>query len=203
MDILDISRDILKAPVYPGDPEGYLDPIESLREGGRCNLSAFYTCLHAATHIDAPLHFIDGGAPIDRLPLDIFIGECIVVETPPGPITGEYAEKYFPGKMCERLLIKGNGLAYLMESSAYYVSDSGVKLVGTDSPSIGNHGSNAVIHKALLGSGTAILEGLDLSNVKPGRYFLLAQPLKLSGTEAAPCRALLIADHLFWTGDPL
>ena len=65
MDILDISRDILKAPVYPGDPEGYLDPIESLREGGRCNLSAFYTCLHAATHIDAPLHFIDGGAPID------------------------------------------------------------------------------------------------------------------------------------------
>ena len=61
MDILDISRDILKTTVYPGDPEGYLDPIESLRDGGRCNLSAFYTCLHAATHIDAPLHFIDGG----------------------------------------------------------------------------------------------------------------------------------------------
>lgn len=203
MDILDISRDILKTPVYPGNPECYLDPIEAIKDGGRCNINAFYTCLHTATHIDAPLHFIDGGAPVDRLPLNIFIGECVVVEAPPGPITGEYAEEHFPWKKCERLLIKGNGLSYLMESSAYYVSDSGVKLVGTDSASIGHHGSNAVIHKALLGSGTAVLEGLDLSNVKPGRYFLLAQPLKLSGTEAAPCRALLIADHLFWTGDPL
>ncbi len=203
MEIIDISRDILKTPVYPGDPEGYLDPIESIREGGHCNLSAFYTCLHAATHIDAPLHFIESGAPIDALPLNLFIGECVVIETPPGPITGDYAEKYFPWKTCERLLIKGNGLSYLMESSAYYVCDSGVKLIGTDSASIGTHGTNMSIHKALLGSGTAILEGLDLSHVAPGRYFLLAQPLKLSGVEAAPCRALLIADHLFWTGDPL
>lgn len=203
MDIIDISRDILKTPVYPGDPEGYLDPIESIREGGHCNINSFYTCLHTATHIDAPLHFIDGGAPINTLPLSRFIGECVVIETPPGPITGDYAEKYFPWKTCERLLIKGGGLSYLMESSAYFVSDSGVKLIGTDSQSIGIHGTNVPIHKALLGSGTSILEGLDLSGVSPGRYFLLAQPLKISGVEAAPCRALLIADHLFWTGDPL
>lgn len=200
MNIIDISKDILKTPVYPGDPEGYIDEIESIKNGGHCNMNAFYTCLHTATHIDAPLHFIDGGETVDKIPLDIFLGECVVVETPPGPITGEYAEDRFPWKSCERLLIKGGGLSYLMESSAYYVNDAGIKLIGTDSASIGIHGTNKAIHNALLSAGTVILEGLDLTNVAPGKYFLVAQPLKISGVEAAPCRALLIEDHLFWAG---
>lgn len=200
MEIIDISRDLLKTPVYPGDPEGYIDPIQSIRGGDACNLNSVYTCLHAATHIDAPRHFIDGGKTIDQFPQDVFIGECAVVEAPPGPITGAFAEDNFPWQDCERLLIKGNGLAYFMESSAYYVVDSGVKLLGTDSQTIGNSSSNSVIHKAILGADIPIIEGLDLSNVEPGRYFLMAQPLKVSGVEAAPCRAVLIKDHLFWTG---
>lgn len=140
---------------------------------------------------------------MDKIPLDTFFGECIVVEAPPGPITGKYAEDNFNFLHCERLLIKGNGLSYLMESSAYFLTELGIRLVGTDSASIGIHGTNAPVHKALLGAGTAILEGLDLTDVKPGRYFLSAQPVKLSDVEAAPCRAILIKDHLFWTGDRL
>lgn len=200
MEIIDISKDLLKTPVYPGDPEGYVDPIQSLRAGDHCNLNSVYTCLHTATHVDAPLHFIDGGKSIEQIPLDLFIGECVVVEAPPGPITGAFAEENFPWKTCERLLIKGNGLSYLMESSSYYIVDSGVKLIGTDAPSIGNHGSNQLIHRALLSADIPIIEGLDLSAVEPGRYFLMAQPLKISGVEAAPCRALLGKDHLFWSG---
>ncbi len=200
MEIIDISRDLLKTPVYPGDPEGYVDPIKNLRAGDSCNLNSIYTCLHTATHVDAPLHFIEGGNTIDKFPLELFIGECLVVEAPPGPITGAFAEEAFPWDGCERVLIKGNGLSYLMESSAYYVVDSGIKLIGTDSQTIGNHSSNQVIHRALLSADIPILEGLDLSGVEPGRYFLMAQPLKVSGVEAAPCRAILIKNHLFWTG---
>ncbi len=201
MEITDISRDLFKTPVYPGDPDGYIDPIQSIKAGERCNLNAIYTCLHTATHIDAPLHFIEGGKSIDQFPQEYFIGECAVVEANPGPITGAFAEDNFPWRDCERLLIKGNGLSYLMESSAYYIADAGIKLVGTDSQSIGNHGSNDVIHRALLSNDVLILEGLDLTNVKPGRYFLMAQPLKVSGLEAAPCRAVLVKDHLFWSGE--
>ncbi len=200
MEIIDISRDLFKTPVYPGDPEGYVDPIKNLRAGDSCNLNSIYTCLHTATHIDAPLHFLEGGNTIDKFPLDLFIGECLVVETPPGPITGAFAEEAFPWEGCERVLIKGNGLSYLMESSAYYVADSSIKLIGTDSQTIGNHSSNQVIHRALLGADIPILEGLELSDVEPGRYFLMAQPLKVSGVEAAPCRAILIKEHLFWSG---
>lgn len=198
--MIDISRDILKTPVYPGDPEGYVDEIESFKAGGHCNLNAFYTCLHTGTHIDAPLHFIEGGASIDRFLPELFIGECRVIEAPPGPITGEYAEEHFPQGGCEKLLIKGNGFSYLMESSAFLVADAGVKLIGTDSASIGIHGTNQVVHRALLSRGVLVLEGLDLSNVAPGKYFLIAQPLKISGVEAAPCRAVLVEDYLFWSG---
>ena len=66
MEIIDISKDLLKTPVYPGDPEGYVDPIQSLRAGDHCNLNSVYTCLHTATHVDAPLHFIEGGKTIEK-----------------------------------------------------------------------------------------------------------------------------------------
>ncbi len=200
MEIIDISRDILKTPVYPGDPEGYIDNIKSIRAGDNCNLNAVYTCLHTATHVDAPLHFIDGASANESMPLDLFIGECQVVETPPGPITGAFAEENFPWSGCERLLIKGNGFSHLMESSAYYIADSGIKLVGTDSQTIGIHGQNESVHKALLSADIPIIEGLDLSNVEPGTYFLMAQPLKIQGLEAAPLRAVLVKEHIFWSG---
>ena len=199
MDIIDISRDLMKTPVYPGDPEGYVDPIKKIKDGDNCNLNSIYTCLHTATHVDAPNHFIDGGAKVEGLPLDLFIGECLVVETPPGPITGAFADDNFPFNNCERLLIKGNGFSYLMESSAYYIADSDIKLVGTDSQTIGIHGTNQVIHKALLSRNIPIIEGLDLTDVEPGKYFLMAQPLKVSGVEAAPLRAVLVKDYLFWS----
>ncbi len=200
MDVIDISRDLLKTPVYPGDPEGYIDDVKSIRRGDAYNLNSVYSCLHAATHIDAPLHFIDGGKSIEQFSPEVFIGECVVVDAPPGPITGAFAEEKFPWQDCERLLVKGNGLAYFMEASAYYIVDSGVKLLGTDSQSIGSGTSNAVIHKAILSADIPIIEGLDLSNVEPGRYFLVAQPIKIGGLEAAPCRAVLIKDYLFWSG---
>lgn len=200
MEIIDISRDLLKTPVYPGDPEGYIDNIKSIRAGDNCNLNAVYTCLHTATHVDAPLHFIDGADSNEGMPLDLFIGECQVVEAPPGPVTGAFAEDNFPWSGCERLLIKGNGFSHLMESSAYYIADSGIKLVGTDSQTIGIHGQNESVHKALLSAGIPIIEGLDLSNVEPGTYFLMAQPLKISGLEAAPLRAVLVKEHIFWSG---
>lgn len=199
MEIIDISRDLFKTPVYPGDPEGYVDPIKTIRGGDQYNLNSIYTCLHTATHIDAPLHFIEGGSSIDKFPPDVFIGECLVVETPPGPITGAFADDNFPMYDCERLLIKGNGLSYFMESSAYFLVDAGYKLVGTDSQTIGNSTSNQLIHRAILSADIPILEGLDLTDVEPGRYFLMAQPLKVSGVEASPCRAVLIKDHLFWS----
>ena len=43
-----------------------------------------------------------------------------------------------------------------------------------------------------------MLEGLDLSEVAPGDYYLFAAPVKLGGLEGAPVRAVLISDYIFW-----
>lgn len=197
--LYDISADMLKAKVYPGDPQPRLARVQTIDKDSDCNLSALFCCLHNGTHADAPLHFMDQGDSIDRLALEHFIGECYVLSVPPGPITGDYVERKFPVKY-RRLLIKGNGHAYFHESGAAVLAERNMLLVGTDSNSVGISGSQARVHRAFLRENIAILEGLVLSEVPDGEYFLMAQPVKIGGAEAAPVRAVLASGHIFWNG---
>ena len=190
MIIYDISADILKAPVYPGDPEPRLDRVETLGRGSDCNLSALYCCLHNGTHADAPLHFIENGETVDRMPVETFLGECRVVEVPAGPITARIADELLPAD-AKRVIIKGNGEAYFSEDGALRAAERGYLLIGTDSSSVGIHGIQTPVHRALLGAGIALLEGLVLDGVPEGEYFLSALPVKIGGAEAAPVRAVL------------
>jgi len=203
MVIIDISADTLTAPVYPGDPAPRVESLRSIHAGDDCNLSALYSCVHSGTHADAPLHFIDKGAAIDEIPLEAFIGPCRVVAVPDGIITAEYVDNHFSHR-CERILVKGGGRAFFMDSSAEAVVALGVKLIGTDAQSLGYSGNQIKPHKAFLSAGVAVLEGLCLEDVEPGEYFLIAPPVKLAGLEGAPARALLIEDYIFWgTGHSL
>jgi arylformamidase len=197
--IIDISNDMFTAPVYPGDPVPSFELISRIDELKECNLSAFTACCHSGTHADAPLHFISEGCPIDEVPLENFIGPCTVIEVNKGPITGEWVNNHFPRK-CERLLVKGNGKAWFMDSAAEETAYLGIKLIGIDGFSVGCHGAQIKPHKAFLGRGISVLEGLNLTAVKPGNYFLVAPPLKLGGLEAAPVRAALVDDYIFWGG---
>ncbi len=199
MQIIDISKDITTCEIYPGDPGVQLNVVSNILNGDECNLSAIYTGLHNGTHADAPLHFIDGGKSIEKSDLSVFIGECFVVEIPAGPVTGEFVNNCLP-KDAKRVLFKSNGKAYFMQSAAEELAFSGVKLVGTDAMSVGTEGDQIAPHKALLSENVAILENLDLEKVPEGKYFLLAQPLKIGGAEAAPVRAILLADMVFWSG---
>ncbi len=168
----DISRGIFKAPPYPGDPEPRIMPLSRISEGADCNLSALSACLHAATHADAPLHFIEGAAAIDELPLEHFIGPCLVASSSAVP---------FP-----RLLLRAE--AALVPEDADRLWVMGVRAVGVESQSIGD----AETHLAFLKKGFAVLEGLDLSKVPDGEYFLCAPPVLIEGSDGAFARAVLI-----------
>lgn len=198
MKIIDISRKFFQTEIYPGDPEPIVEQICEIGENSECNLSVVRACVHTGTHADAPLHFISGGDSIDSLSLDAFVGPCRVIEVPEGVITGEYVDKHFPEE-CERLLIKGNGRAFFMDSSAQELAQRNLKLIGTDSLSVGCKGNQTGPHKAFLGGGVSVLEGLDLSKVKAGNYFLFAPPVLFDGLEGAPVRAVLIEDYVFWS----
>lgn len=198
MEIIDITKRFFSADVYPGDPRPEAEQIAEIGDDSECNLTVVHACVHNGTHADAPSHFLPNGITIDEMMLDAYIGPCTVIEVPGEVITGEYVDEFFP-KDCKRLLIKGGGRAYFMDSSAQELADRGLLLIGTDSLSVGTKGNQTGPHKAFLSEGVAILEGLELTRVEPGEYFLFAPPVPYDGLDGAPVRAVLISDYIFWS----
>ena len=198
VEIIDISRGILNTEVYKGDPIPSFNFVKKSGEDGY-NLGLLTTGVHAGTHVDAPLHFFDDGLSVDRLDLDAFVGPCTVINTPVGLLTGADVDRLFP-RVCERVLLKGNGKTLLHPSAASELAYRGCKLIGIDAPTVESPDSQGASHRFLLGENIAILENLNLADVREGDYFLLAQPVIIEGAEAAPCRACLIKGHIFWSG---
>ncbi|MCY1713266.1 cyclase family protein [Caproiciproducens galactitolivorans] len=193
MKVIDISRELFSAPVYPGDPMPRRDLLRRMDLGDVCNLSGFYTGCHGATHIDAPCHFIEDGKTVGQFAPERFLGECTVIEMR-GIITGSDIDRILPHAK-KNILFKGEGEAFLSESGAFALTDAGVLLVGTDAFSIETDKDETYpAHRELLGAGVPILEGLNLSNVEPGDYRFIALPLLLGGAEASPVRAILIME---------
>ena len=190
MKIYDISRDLIKTPPYPGDEPPRLHAVHRMKDGESYNLSRLETSMHAGTHVDAPLHFIADGKDIASLPLEQFIGECVVLTVPKTPLDAMY---FMKRPFAPRILLHGKG--QLTESAIGYLYNQGCVLIGTDSQSVGSYSDELSVHVALLGYGVAVLENLELKNVPDGRYTLYAAPLKISGAEGAPCRAVLISQE--------
>lgn len=190
MIIYDITPDIFSAKLYPGDSEPILESRAQIKTGSDYNLSDISMCLHTGAHIDAPLHFFDDGDSVDRLSPSKFVGRCVVREAN-GPITAEWIEKNLPWD-CKRLIIKCDSNGYLMDNAVFELCRFNIELVGIDSVSIASEENEGSVHRELLNNGIAVLEGIDLTDIAPGEYFLFAPPIKIGGAEAAPCRALLI-----------
>jgi arylformamidase len=174
-----------------------------ISDGDHVNLSFLKISTHTATHLDAPYHFIQGGKKLHQLDLALFLGECRVVETTVGTITAPVLQDLDIPKT-ERILLKtgssslykkkgfSRGFSALDESGARWMVENRVKLVGIEYLSIEHHGNHTQgVHHILLSQGIAILEGLNLENIRSGPYRLIVLPLKLKGTEGAPARAIL------------
>lgn len=196
MKIIDISRDITSCEIYPGDPPVTVERVSCLEDGGACNLSAISTGLHNGTHIDAPVHFLEGADSIEKLDLTKFLGECYVIQAPEGPITSDFVKQNFPSGAARVLIRSGGGAWFTREAAETISLSSVITLIGTDALSVGTEGAQTDTHIAFLQKKIALLENLDLSLAAPGRYFLAAQPLKIGGAEAAPARAVLLTGFI-------
>lgn len=190
MIIYDITPDIFSAKLYPGDSEPLLESRAEIKNGSEYNLSDISMCLHTGAHIDAPLHFLEDGESVDKIAVSKFVGRCVVREAN-GPITAQWVEKNLPWD-CKRLIIKCGSNGYLMDNAVFELCRFNIELVGIDSVSVASEKNEGSVHRELLNNGIAVLEGIDLSGIAPGEYFLFAPPIKIGGAEAAPCRALLI-----------
>ena len=205
MKIIDISQKICEdMTVYPGDPNFHSHLVCGFKQGDICEVSELTIGSHCGTHIDAPLHMIPGGETIEKMDLDCFIGPCRVITLPTAVVT-EKMLMYHHVSKGERILLRTdpkaaytpkNGEfnpAVLSVRAAQYLAETGVKLVGIDSPTVENMEiCDGEIHRTLLSAGVAILEGLLLEKADREEYFMSALPLSLVGENGAPCRAVLI-----------
>ena len=195
MNIYDISQEVFGCRVYPGDPSPSREKLSSIDEGELYNLTAFSMCAHNGTHVDAPYHFLNEGATVDKIPLSKTVGEAFVTEyngvlDEKGAMAIlEKAERNDP-EAAKRILIKGDAL--VTEAAARVFAEAEIGLLGVESQSVGPEDAPMAVHKILLGREVVLLEGIRLSDVSEGVYLLCAAPLCLAGADGAPCRAILI-----------
>ncbi|HPF84774.1 MAG TPA: cyclase family protein [Aminivibrio sp.] len=191
MKYYDITRELLSSPVYPGDREPELETVFDMQRGADFNLRSLSCSLHAGTHCDAFLHFCRDGSDIASIPLEHFIGPCLVLSVPENRLVTEDDLRNRLPEGTTRLLLKSGGTSFLALSGAAFLLRRGIFTLGTDASSVAPPDNEAGIHIPLLTGGVALIESLWLEEVPDGNYFLSAAPLKIRGAEGAPCRAVL------------
>lgn len=195
MKIYDISQEVFGCQVYPGDPAPERNVLSSMEKGEVCNLTAFSMCAHNGTHIDAPFHFIKDGKSVDAICLEAFVGMAYVAEHH-GIVFGKDAAEIIEKaqvqnpEAAKRILIKGPAEVSLEAAKVF--ASSGILLLGNESQTVGPEDAPMAVHQMLLGTNIILLEGIRLSGVSEGVYFLSAAPLNLYGADGSPCRAVLL-----------
>jgi arylformamidase len=192
---------------YPDNPPFEARPHTRIAAGEDANVSRVSFGTHTGTHVDAAQHFVEGGQPVDELPLDVLLGPAQVLEIGADTTAiGEQELRAAGFTAAERLLLKTrNGalleqdeftpeFAHLTGDGAAFLVAAGVRLVGIDYLSVEGYGADEPhAHLTLLEQRIVILEGIDLREVPPGTYELLCLPLPLAGLDGAPARAVLRA----------
>ncbi|MBZ5609923.1 MAG: cyclase family protein [Acidobacteriia bacterium] len=203
---MDISTPLRNGMLHwPGDASFERRETLKLAQGAECNLSELHTSAHMGTHLDAPRHFLEGGAGIDAMPIAAMVGRARVIAIQdPELIRIRELEAHRPAQG-ERLLFKTanssprwktgefqENFVHIPSDTAAYLAGCGVLTVGVDYLSVGGYQTDgAETHRILLGAGTWIIEGLDLELVEAGDYELLCLPLKIVDGDGAPARALV------------
>jgi arylformamidase len=188
--------------VWPGDTPPAREVLLDLERGDTVTLSTLRATVHLGAHADAPSHYGVGAPTIDERDLDYYLGPCqvmsvrvrrgarVAVGDLPGPVEAERVllrTGTFPDATAWN-----TDFAALSPGLVDHLHRLGVRLIGIDTPSVDLFDSKDLpAHQRFLAHDMAILEGLVLDDVPPGRYELIALPLPLVGFDASPVRAVV------------
>lgn len=191
---------------WPGDPPVIIARTSDLEHGDPATVSKLSMGSHTGTHMDAPRHFLRGGKGLDEMPLETTLGSARVIAIRDSTVITSDELRRHQVRPGERLLFKTRNstrcwkadrfvkdFVSLAPDAARFLAQHRVRMVGVDYLSVGSYRErNGVeVHRTLLGAGIWILEGLNLSRVRPGMYHLLCLPLKIRSSDGAPARAIL------------
>lgn len=173
---------------------------------------------HTGTHVDAPRHFIPGGATIDELPLDIFVGPATVIDFSHAQPLQEMQIADFASQLGdarpERLVLRFDWSdhwgtpryyaeqPYISDDAARWLVARGIRLLAMDTPQADSprNGRGAQrdspVHKILLGAGVIQLEYLaNLRQLDVTEIELIALPLNILAGDGSPVRCVAVVDR--------
>ncbi|MFC1735772.1 cyclase family protein [Candidatus Hydrogenedentota bacterium] len=207
MEIIDLTMPLdEETQTHPTHPSVEIKPFLTHGNDGFNVLQFTSLCTHTGTHVDFPSHLVLGGPSALDTSLDIFVGEAVAVSIPKGP-----GEVVTPEELPEANIRQGDILLVSMGwekalaekrffdnapgfsvNCAKFLIDKGVKCIATDSPSIDPlNGSPPLFHFAVLEAGLGVVEGLvNLDKVVGKRFLFSALPLKITGGDGSPVRAV-------------
>ena len=188
-------------PVWPGDTAFASKTTWEISDDCPVKVSRITLSTHSGAHCDAPSHYEPGGQSIDQVALHTYLGPCRVIDLQGTRlVTREQLLPYLraaPTRILLRTYASApqhwdDEFSCIGADAIELLAMHGVKLIGIDSPSLDpQHSKSMDAHHAVARHGMAILEGIVLDQVDAGDYELIALPLRLSGLDASPVRAVL------------
>ncbi|GIN84570.1 kynurenine formamidase [Heyndrickxia sporothermodurans] len=203
MKLIDISKPLTNSiAVWPGDTPFNYEVNVTKQQSGSVNIGKVTMSTHTGTHIDSPFHFDDEGKKINDLDLSIYIGPARVIDVSNLKSIGAKELKLFELGAEARLLLKTDSstnpevfpssIPFLRPDLGPYLKEKGITLVGVDVPSVDPLDSKTLdAHHSLFNNNVHILENIDLQDVTPGTYELIALPLSIQDADGSPVRAIL------------
>ncbi|WP_461201838.1 cyclase family protein [Anoxybacillus sp. TBDG-1] len=200
MKMYDVTAPIFEGmPVYKNKPEK--QPKLMTFTNDYVTESRIDMDVHTGTHIDAPLHMVKDGETFETIPLEKLVGYCKVLDVTHvnDRITKEDLI-HFGIQENDFILFKTKNsfddafnfeFIYVAEDAATYLAEKRIRGVGIDALGVERNQAGHPTHKTLFGHSIIVIEGLRLKDVPSGEYWMVAAPLKLVGTDAAPARVLL------------
>lgn len=196
--IVDLSVSLNEqTPIYPGDPATKISPAGVLAKDGYCDhFVAVGT--HVGTHIDAPMHMLEGGTSLDQISVDMFVGRGRYVDVTGGNFDAVKDAGIGAGDIV--LLHTGMSDKYhepvyfedypaMSDEIAEYLVGTKAKMVGVDACSVDNK-DGFPIHKTLLAGNVLIIENLtNLNQLTDKEFDVYALPIKLQ-IDGAPARVI-------------
>ncbi|MCA1030645.1 cyclase family protein [Bacillus timonensis] len=200
MKVYDITSPIFEGmPVYKNKPEK--QPKISTVTNGYVTESRLDLDVHSGTHVDAPLHMVNDGETFETIAIEKLVGKAKVLDLT--NVSDSIKKVDFDRFSIEKddfILLKTKNsfdsafnfdFIYVAADAAAYLAEIGIRGVGIDSLGIERSQEGHPTHKTLFSNDVIIIEGLQLKDIDEGEYFMVAAPLKLSGTDASPARVLL------------
>ncbi|SRR6266511_909596 len=203
---IDISVPLHTGMVHwPTDPPVNIARFADMDKGAACNVSQMAMCCHAGTHMDGLSHFIKDGAPLDTLPFGAVIGPCRVLEIKDKHCVKPEELRKHKLRKGERILLRTRNSSWnwwegpfdedfihIRQDAAQHLADCAIRTIGIDYLSVGGYQRDgAECHQIILAAGIWIVEGLNLTKVKPGKYDLICLPALMRNSDGAPARAIL------------